>query len=74
LHRCYFVWEQVRFFSDRFMRCCKPDIFSSANLRNDFDGIRSIEPEMSINFLSLTLYGLTSFRRLTLSLFHEMSQ
>ena len=27
LHRCYFAWEEFQFFSDRFMRCCKPDIF-----------------------------------------------
>jgi hypothetical protein len=27
LHRCYFVWEEVQFLSDRFMHCCKPDIF-----------------------------------------------
>jgi hypothetical protein len=42
LHRCYFVWEEVHIFSDRFMRCCKPYIFSCANLRNDFDAFRSI--------------------------------
>jgi len=27
LHRCYCVWEERLFFSDRFIRCCKPDIF-----------------------------------------------
>jgi hypothetical protein len=27
LHRCYFLWEELKFFSDPFMRCCKPDIF-----------------------------------------------
>jgi hypothetical protein len=53
LHRCYFVREEVHFFSDRFMRC-----FSCANFRNDFDGLRSIETEMSTNFLSLHLDGL----------------
>jgi predicted small secreted protein len=24
---CCFVWEEVQFFSDRFMRCCMTDIF-----------------------------------------------
>jgi hypothetical protein len=27
LHRCYFVWEEIQFFSDCFICCCKPDIF-----------------------------------------------
>jgi hypothetical protein len=35
-----------------------PISFSCANLCNDFDGLRSIESEMSINFLSLSLDGL----------------
>jgi hypothetical protein len=45
-----------------------------ANLSNDFDGLRSIVSEMSINFLSLSLDGLPFVRRLTLSIFHELSQ
>jgi hypothetical protein len=24
---CYSVWEEVRFFSDHCMSCCKPNIF-----------------------------------------------
>jgi hypothetical protein len=36
----------------------RPIYFSCTNLRNDFDGLRSIESEMSINFLSLNLDGL----------------
>jgi hypothetical protein len=35
-----------------------PIFFSCANLRNDFDGLRSIKQEMSIYFLSLGLDGL----------------
>jgi hypothetical protein len=35
-----------------------PISFSCANLCNDFDGLRSIQSEMSINFLSLSLDGL----------------
>jgi hypothetical protein len=35
-----------------------PTSFSCTNLRIDFDGHRSIESEMSINFLSLSLEGL----------------
>jgi hypothetical protein len=31
---------------------------TSASLRDDFDGLSSIESEMSINFLSLSLDGL----------------
>jgi hypothetical protein len=27
LHCCYFLWEEFQFFSDSFMRCCKPDNF-----------------------------------------------
>jgi hypothetical protein len=56
LHRCYFVWEDVQFFSDRFMGCCKQN--HCANLPNDCDALRSIESEVSINFLSLSLDGL----------------
>jgi hypothetical protein len=49
-----FVWEEVQLFSDRFMRCFKPGIFLLRHLRNDFDALRSIESEMSINFLSFS--------------------
>jgi hypothetical protein len=36
LQLCYLVWEEVQFFSNRFMLCWKPHIFL---LRNDFYGL-----------------------------------
>jgi hypothetical protein len=52
VHECiYFVWEELQLFSDCFMCCCKPNIFL---LRNYFDGLCSIESEMSINLLLLS--------------------
>jgi hypothetical protein len=47
---------------------------TSVDTDHDFDGLRSIESEMSINFLSLSLDGLHFVRRLKLSLLHEISQ
>jgi hypothetical protein len=32
LARCYLTREEVQFFSDRFMHCCKPDIFLLSQL------------------------------------------
>jgi hypothetical protein len=54
-----------------------PIVFSCANFRNDYEGLRSIGSEMSINFLSLSLDGPPPphfVPRLTLSLFHKISQ
>lgn len=59
LHRCYFAWEEFQLFSDRFMRCCKPDIFLLCQLVQWFDGLRSIESEMSKNFSPLNLDDLS---------------
>jgi hypothetical protein len=58
LHRCYFVWEVVQLFSGHFVRCCKPNIFYVAPVRKDFDGLRSIEWEITIKFLPLSFDGL----------------
>jgi hypothetical protein len=52
---CYILCEGVQFFSDRFVRWCKPDIFLLRPLPNDFDELRSMESEKSINYISLSL-------------------
>jgi hypothetical protein len=50
--------KRFNFYRTALFAVASPISFSCANLRNDVDGIRSIESEMSINFLSLSLDGL----------------
>jgi hypothetical protein len=49
--------EKLSFSQTALCAVASPISFSCANLRNDFYGLRSIESEMSINFLSLSLDG-----------------
>jgi hypothetical protein len=57
---CFAALSGKRFSFSRTALCAVASqiSFSCAKLRNDSDGLRSIEPEMSINFLSLNLDGL----------------
>jgi hypothetical protein len=58
LCRFAFVWEEVQFSRTPLCAVASPIFFYCANLGNDFVGLRSIEWEMSINFLSWSLDGL----------------
>jgi hypothetical protein len=56
--RSAFMWEGVQFSRTPLWAVARPIFFSCANLGNGFVGFRSIEWEMSINFLSWILDGL----------------
>jgi hypothetical protein len=75
LHCCYFVWEELQFFSDCVMRCCKPDIFL---LCQPAQMILLDSQHRVINVQQLLIskfrWSPTSLGPLTLSLFHEICQ
>jgi hypothetical protein len=54
------VWKRFDFSRAALCTVASPISFSCANLRNDFDELRSIESEMSINFFWINLDGLSN--------------
>jgi hypothetical protein len=66
---CYFVWEEVQFFLDRFMHCYKPDIFllhQLAQLRYWQPNLRTVTQVHSdfLNALYLSLHKKCILQRL----------